>query len=191
MLQTLICVISNAGISPYPQNTLSSDGFATIVIQMAKQKKKPNHGGKTIALNKSARYEYFIEDTLEAGIALLGWEVKSLREGRIQLRESFIMLKNDEAWLFNALITPLLSASSHIVPDAKRTRKLLLHRYQIERLGASVDRKGYAIVPMAMYWKSNRVKLEIGLGKGKQLHDKRSTEKERDWNREKARILKH
>ncbi len=157
---------------------------------MAKQKKKSTFGGATIALNKSARYEYFIEDTFEAGLSLMGWEVKSLREGRIQLKESFIFLKNNEAWLFNALITPLLSASTHIIPESRRSRKLLLHRYQLERLSAAVERKGYTVIPTAMYWKNNRVKLEIGLGKGKQLHDKRATEKERDWNREKSRVLK-
>lgn len=157
---------------------------------MAKANKKAASGGKTIALNKNARYEYSIEDTYEAGLVLQGWEVKSIREGRVQLRDSFVMLQNGEAWLFNALITPLISASTHIIPESKRTRKLLLHNYQIARLGSAVDRKGYTVVPTAMYWKDNRVKVEIGLGKGKQMHDKRATEKERDWNREKSRVMK-
>ena len=159
-------------------------------MQMAKQKKKSSHGGKTIALNKLARHEYFIDDTLEAGMVLQGWEVKSIRDGRVQLRDSFVMFKNGEAWLFNAVITPLLSASTHVVAEATRSRKLLLHGHQLVRLQASIDRKGYTVVPTAMYWKNNRVKLEIGLGKGKQKHDKRSTEKERDWDREKSRMLK-
>ena len=157
---------------------------------MAKQKKKSAHGGKTIALNKNARFEYFIEDTYEAGMVLQGWEVKSIREGRVQMKESYVMLKNGEAWLHNALITPLISASTHIIPESKRDRKLLLHGFQLERMGAAIDRKGYTLVPTAMYWKDNRVKLEVGLGKGKQLHDKRATEKDRDWNREKSRMLK-
>lgn len=172
------------------ENALSSDSSATIVIQMTKQKKKSAPGDKTIALNKTARFEYYIEDTYEAGLVLQGWEVKSLRDGRIQLKESFIQFNKGEAFLFNALITPMLSASTHIIPESKRTRKLLLHAHQISRLLIDVDRKGYTVVPTAMYWKDNRVKLEIGLGKGKQLHDKRSTEKERDWNREKARVMK-
>lgn len=157
---------------------------------MAKTNKKATSGSKTIALNKNARYEYSIEDTYEAGVVLQGWEVKSIREGRVQLRDSFVMLQQGEAFLFNALITPLISASTHIIPESKRTRKLLLHDYQIARLGSAVDRKGYTVVPTAMYWKNNRVKIEIGLGKGKQTHDKRATEKERDWNREKSRVMK-
>lgn len=156
---------------------------------MAKGKKK-KAGSNTIALNKSARHDYQIEQTYEAGISLQGWEVKSLREGRIQLKESYVILQNGEIFLFGALISPLLSASTHIIPDSVRTRKLLLHGYEIARLQGAVERKGYTIVPLAMYWKNNRVKVEIGLGKGKQLHDKRATSKERDWNREKARVLK-
>ena len=116
--------------------------------------------------------------------------MKSIRDGRVQLKEGFIQFNKGEAYLFNALITPLLSASTHVIPESKRTRKLLLHAHQISRLQADIDRKGYTVVPTAMYWKNNRVKLEIGLGKGKQMHDKRSTEKERDWNREKARVMK-
>lgn len=157
---------------------------------MTKQKKKSAPGEKTIALNKTARFEYYIEDTYEAGLVLQGWEVKSIRDGRVQLKEGFIQFNKGEAYLFNALITPLISTSTHIIPESRRSRKLLLHAHQISRLQMDVDRKGYTVVPTAMYWKNNRVKLEIGLGKGKQMHDKRSTEKERDWNREKARVMK-
>ncbi|PID45851.1 MAG: SsrA-binding protein [Proteobacteria bacterium] len=158
---------------------------------MAKKQKKKGHGGLTIALNKVARHDYFIEDTYEAGLVLEGWEVKSLREGKVQLKESYVFLKQGEAWLNNAHISPLNTVSTHITANPLRTRKLLLHVEEIIRLGASVERKGYTVVPLALYWKNNRVKLEIGLGKGKQLHDKRATSKERDWNRDKQRILKN
>jgi len=157
---------------------------------MAKSKKKKGHGGLTIARNKTARHEYFIEDTFEAGVVLEGWEVKSLREGRVQLKESYVMLRKGEVWLSNVHISPLLTASTHITPYPTRLRKLLLHAHEIIRLSAAVDRKGYTLVAMTLYWKKNRVKLEIGLGKGKKLHDKRATEKERTWNRDKQRILK-
>ncbi|RTZ67222.1 MAG: SsrA-binding protein [Aquificaceae bacterium] len=155
-----------------------------------KQKKKKGHGGLTIATNKVARHEYFISDTHEAGLVLQGWEIKSLREGRVQLKESYINFHRGEAWLVGSHISPLLSASTHISPNPTRQRKLLLHDYEIIRLQASVDRKGNSIVPLILYWKNNRVKLEIGVGKGKKLHDKRASSKEQDWNRSKARILK-
>ncbi|MEN9500958.1 MAG: SsrA-binding protein SmpB [Pseudomonadota bacterium] len=157
---------------------------------MAKPKKKSTPGGKTIALNKQVRHEYFIEQTYEAGLVLQGWEVKSLRDGRIQMKESYVILEKGEAFLFGAHITALLSASTHIIPDSRRTRKLLLHAHELSRLNNAVDRKGYTVVPLAMYWKNNRVKVEIGLAKGKQLHDKRDTEKARDWGREKDRLMK-
>jgi len=153
-----------------------------------KQKKQPGSG--TIALNKKARHDYFIENKYEAGIALQGWEVKSLREGRVQLQDSYVYLQNGEAFLIGTLITPLHSASTHIHPDPTRNRKLLLHRRELDRLVGAVERQGYTLVPLAMYWKGNRVKLEIGLGKGKHQHDKRATLKERDWKRDKQRILK-
>lgn len=127
---------------------------------------------------------------MEAGIVLQGWEVKSLRAGRIQIRESYILLKDGEAFLFGALITPLLTASTHIKTDAQRTRKLLLRRSEISRLTGAVERKGYTIIPIAMYWKRGRVKLEIGLAKGKKAYDKRRTEKDRDWQLQKQRLLK-
>lgn len=157
---------------------------------MAAKKKKSKSDSNTIALNKKARHDYFVEEQFEGGLVLEGWEVKSLREGRVQLTESYVLIKDGEAWLFGAHISPLLSASTHVNPDAIRTRKLLLHRKELSKLIGHVERKGYTLVPLAMYWKKGRAKLEIGLAKGKKLHDKRATEKERDWQREKQRILK-
>ena len=157
---------------------------------MAKKKKKTPGGDSTIALNKKARHDYFITDRLEAGIVLEGWEVKSLRAGRIQLRDSYVLIKDGEAWLLGALITPLPTASTHIHPDPTRTRKLLLHRAELDKLVGAVERKGYTVVPLAMYWKRGRAKVEIGLAKGKQSHDKRAVQKERDWQRQKQRLLK-
>jgi len=144
----------------------------------------------TITLNKKAKHDYFIEDRFEAGLVLEGWEVKSLRAGRVQLRDAYILLKNGEAWLLGALITPLPTASTHIQPDAQRTRKLLLHADELSKLIGAVERKGYTLVATALYWKKGRAKVEIGLAKGKKAHDKRATEKERDWQREQHRVLK-
>jgi SsrA-binding protein len=155
---------------------------------MAKAKEKSE--SSTIALNKRARHEYHIDERYEAGLALQGWEVKSLRAGRINLGEAYALVKNGEIFLFGASIPPLLSASTHVVADDRRTRKLLLHRNEIDKLIGAVERKGYTIIPTAMYWKHNRVKVELGLAKGKQDHDKRAAEKERDWNREKQRTLR-
>ena len=147
--------------------------------------------GKTIALNKRARFEYHIEERLEAGIALEGWEVKSLREGRIQFTDSYVLLKDNEAFLFGCLINPLPTVSTHITPDPTRTRKLLLHRREIDRLRGAVDRKGKTVIPTAMYWSRGKVKVEIGIASGKKQHDKRKVQKDRDWDRQKSRILKH
>jgi len=158
---------------------------------MAKKQKKKGHGGLTIASNKVARHEYFIEDTFEAGMVLEGWEVKSLREGKVQLKESYVFLRNGEAFLNNSHVSPLSTVSTHIVANPTRSRKLLLNELELIRLGAAVDRKGYTIVPLILYWKKNRVKLEIGLGKGKQLHDKRAVSKERDSNRDMQREFKN
>lgn len=144
----------------------------------------------TIALNKKARHDYFVESNFECGIALEGWEVKSLRAGRAQLTESYVQLRNGEAWLIGAHISPLPTASTHVQPDPSRSRKLLLHRYELDRLIGAVDRKGYTLVALALYWKSGRAKLDIGLAKGKKQHDKRATQKARDWDRQKSRILK-
>lgn len=157
---------------------------------MAKPKKKTTAPSSTIALNKKSRHDYILEDRLEAGLVLEGWEVKSLRAGRIQLRDSYVILKNGEAWLIGAVITPLPTASTHIQPDPQRTRKLLLHQAELAKLIGAVERKGYTVVPTAMYWKKGRAKLEIALAKGKHAHDKRASEKERDWKREKERIMK-
>ena len=149
---------------------------------------KKNNGG-TIAQNKRARHDYFIEEKIEAGMSLQGWEVKSLRAGRMTLTESYVIFKNGEAFLLGSQIQPLLSASSHVVPEATRTRKLLLSRRDIDRLMGAVNQKGYSCVPLACYWKGPLVKLEIAMVKGKQLHDKRATEKDRDWQRDKSRML--
>jgi SsrA-binding protein len=152
---------------------------------------KKTSATKTIALNKRARYEYAIEERIEAGLALEGWEVKSLRAGHIQFADSYILLKNKEAFLFGTTITPLQTASTHITPDPMRTRKLLLHRRQIDQLMVAVDRKGYTVVPTALYWSQGKVKVEIGMAKGKKEHDKRKVAKDRDWEREKGRLMKH
>ena len=159
---------------------------------MADKKSKNNktQQNATIAVNRQAKHEYFIEERFEAGLVLEGWEVKSLREGRVQLKESYVVIKRGEAWLSGAHISPLLSASTHIKPEAVRSKKLLLNRHELNKLIGSVERKGYTIIPLSMYWKSGRAKLEIGLAKGKQLHDKRAASKDRDWQREKGRILK-
>ncbi len=144
-----------------------------------------------IALNRRARHDYFIEDRLEAGLSLRGWEVKSLRASKAQITESYVVIKNGEAWLLGAHVAPLNTASTHIHADPTRTRKLLLNRAELDRFIGAVERKGYTIVPLALYWKKGRAKLEIGLAKGKKLHDKRATEKERDWQRQKERVLRH
>ena len=152
--------------------------------------KKQKSTSNTIVLNKKARHDFFIEEQFEAGISLEGWEVKSLRAGKVQIRDSYVLLKDAEAFLFGALITPLPTASTHIKPDPQRTRKLLLHRREINKLIGAVERKGYTVVPTAMYWKQGKAKIEIGMAKGKQAFDKRHTEKERDWQREQQRIMK-
>ncbi|MCF6767121.1 SsrA-binding protein SmpB [Thiotrichales bacterium 19S11-10] len=155
------------------------------------KKKKSKHGDSTIALNKKARHDYILEDKFEAGIVLQGWEVKSIRQGRVQIADSHVIVRKGEVWLLNGLITPLHSASSHIVAEPSQTRKLLLNRREINKLMGGVEKEGYTIVPLSMYWKGSRVKVEIALAKGKKLHDKRSSSKERDWQREKERIFKH
>lgn len=155
-----------------------------------KKNKSAKSSSSTIALNKKARFDYHIEETLEAGLALQGWEVKSLREGRVQLKESYVIIQNNEAWLIGAHISALPSASTHINPDPVRTRKLLLHRRELDRLIGAIDRQGYTLVPIALYWKRGRAKLEIGLAKGKKQHDKRAAIKARDWESEKQRVLK-
>ncbi len=144
----------------------------------------------TIARNKKARHEFFVEEKFEAGLALEGWEVKSLREGRAQLTESYVHVRDGEAWLLGAHIAPLTTASTHVHADPTRTRKLLLHRHELDRLIGAVERKGYTLVPLNLHWSKGKAKLDIGLAKGKKQHDKRATEKDRDWKRQQARILK-
>ena len=156
---------------------------------MAKGKKKKT-GGSTIALNKKARFDFFIEDRFEAGLVLQGWEAKSLREKSVQLSDAYVFVKDGEAFASNILITPLATASTHIHPEPTRVRKLLLHKKEIAKLIGAVDRKGYTLVPLALYWVRGRAKLEIGLAKGKQQHDKRAVEKDREWKRDKQRILR-
>ena len=144
----------------------------------------------SIAQNKKARYNYFIEERFEAGLALEGWEVKSLRAGKAQLTESYVIVRNGEISLLGAHLTPLSSASSHISADPTRTRKLLLHRKEIDRLSGLVERKGFTLVPLELYWARGRAKLAVGLAKGKKQYDKRATTKDRDWERDKARAMK-
>ena len=157
---------------------------------MAKKNKKTGKPSSTIALNKKARHDYSIEDTFDAGIVLEGWEVKSIREGRVQMTDTYVMVRGSEIFWLGGQITPLLSASTHVNPEPTRSRKLLLHRREIDKLIGAVERKGYTLVPLKMFWSKGRAKLEIGLAKGKKEHDKRAADKDRDWNREKARILK-
>ncbi len=152
--------------------------------------KKKAQSARIIADNRKSRHDYFIEQKFEAGLVLEGWEVKSLRDGRAQLKESYVVLKHGEAWLIGAHISPLLTASTHIDPDPVRSRKLLLNQRELDKLQSAVSRKGYTVVPVNLHWTRNRVKLEIGLAKGKQQHDKRESDKQRDWQREKGRILK-
>lgn len=155
------------------------------------KKKEEKEAPRLIAANRRARFEYSIENTYEAGISLMGWEVKSLRDGKCQITEAYVVLKNREAFLIGAHFTALTSASTHVRPDATRTRKLLLHERELSQLVGKVERAGYTIVPLDMHWTNGRAKVQIGLAKGKKLHDKRATEKERDWGREKARVMRH
>ena len=152
-----------------------------------KKKKSPNN---RIAANRKATHEFFIEDRYEAGLILQGWEVKSLRNGKANLSDTYVRIIKNEAWILGMNITPLQSASTHIKPDQTRVRKLLLNRKELDKLIGAVERKGYTLVAMSMYWKNGKAKLEIGLGKGKKDHDKRADEKNRDWDRQKARIMK-
>ena len=154
------------------------------------KKKDDNSRGGSIAVNKRARFDYQIDERFEAGIALQGWEVKSLRDGRVSFAESYALLRNGEAFLFGAQISPLLSASTHVITDKLRNRKLLLHKSELNRLVGAVERKGYTVIPLSMYWKGNKVKVELGLAKGKKQHDKRDAEKNKDWERDKGRILR-
>jgi SsrA-binding protein len=144
----------------------------------------------SIADNKKAFHDYFIEEQFEAGIALEGWEVKSIRAGRVQLKEAYVIVKQGEIFLFGAHIGALSTASTHITPEALRTRKLLLNRSEINKLIGKVERAGYTMVPLNMHFKAGRIKVQIGLAKGKKQYDKRETEKKRDWQREQQKIMK-
>jgi SsrA-binding protein len=148
------------------------------------------HDSSTIVFNKKASFNFFLEEKFEAGLVLLGWEVKSLRAGKINIAESHVIIKQGEAWLLGAQIVPLPTASAHSAPDSVRTRKLLLNRKELDKLIGGVERDGYTIVPVSMYWKNNRVKLKIALACGKKTHDKRATIKEREWKRDKERLMK-
>lgn len=144
----------------------------------------------SIAQNKKAFHDYFIEEKYEAGIVLEGWEVKAIRAGRIQLKEAYVIIRNSELYLIGSHVSPLPTASTHINPDPLRIRKLLLHAEQIERLIGKVERAGYTLVPLDMHYKSGRIKLEIGLAKGKKQYDKREAEKRKEWERDKQRLLR-
>lgn len=141
-------------------------------------------------MNRKARFDYSIEETFEAGLSLQGWEVKSLRAGKAQLSESYVHVRGGQAQLIGAHITPLTSASTHVSADPTRTRRLLMHRKELDRLTGLVERQGMTLVPLELYWKKGRAKLAIGLAKGKKQHDKRATLKDRDWKLDKARLLK-
>jgi len=156
---------------------------------MGKSKRRTD-AGNVIALNRRARHDYFLEDTYEAGLVLEGWEVKALRAGRAQIQESYVLIKDREAWLLGAHITPLPSASTHVDPDPRRTRKLLLHRDEINRLIGATERRGYTAVPTRLYWKNAVAKLEVAMARGKRKFDKRAAEKDREWQRQKERLLK-
>lgn len=155
---------------------------------MAKKPNKP--GSNSIVKNRRANFEYFIEETFEAGLSLQGWEVKSLRKGKTNISESYVIFRHGEAYLFKASIQPLDQASSHVINDPSRTRKLLMHRREIDYLFGKVNRAGYTVVCQELYWKGPFVKARIGLARGKNLHDKRKTVQDRDWEIQKARIMK-
>ena len=150
----------------------------------------PMQQSAMIAVNKKVRFDYFVEDEFEAGLVLQGWEIKSLRAGKINLSDAHVIIKYGEAWLLGAQIQPLPTASTHMVPDSIRTRKLLLNRQELSQLIGSVERQGYTLVPLSLYWKRNKIKMKIALAKGKKTHDKRDTIKDRDWQRTRSRIMK-
>jgi SsrA-binding protein len=152
--------------------------------------RKANEAPRVIAENRRARFDYFIEERLDAGLVLEGWEVKSLRAGKAQITESHVYVRDGEAFITGAHINPLTTTSTHVIADPTRTRKLLLNKSEIAHLIGAVERKGYTIVPLELYWQRGKAKLQIGLAKGKKQHDKRATEKDRDWQRDKARLLR-
>ena len=153
-------------------------------------KKKSKLPDNTIATNRVARHNYFIEDDIEVGLVLEGWEVKSLRNRNLQLKESYVLVKDGELWLVGAHISPLSSVSTHVRANPTRARKLLAHRGEIDRLLGMVERKGYTLVALSAYWSRGKAKLKIGIARGKKAHDKRASAKDRDWKRDQERILK-
>ncbi|GEA13128.1 SsrA-binding protein SmpB [Alteromonas sp. KUL49] len=157
---------------------------------MKKNKAKKNPSN-TIALNKKARHDYFLEDKFEAGMELQGWEIKAIRSGKVNISDTYVIIQNGEAFLVGSRISPLNQASTHVICAPERARKLLLNKRELDRLIGARDRQGYSIVATAMYWKKCWVKLEIYLAKGKHSHDKRDTVKDRDWQRQKERVMKH
>lgn len=144
----------------------------------------------TIVTNRKARFDYFIEEDFEAGLVLEGWEVKSLRAGKVNLTDAHVILKRGEAWLLGMQIQPLSTASAHLTPDVTRTRKLLLHRRELGRLLGYIERQGYTMVPLSLYWKRNKVKVNVALAKGKKTQDKREATKDREWQRSRSRLMK-
>lgn len=148
------------------------------------------HSSTTIVVNRKARFDYFVEDEYEAGLVLQGWEIKSLRAGKINISDAHVFVKNGEAWLLGAQIQPLPTASTHMIPEPDRTRKLLLHRRELDRLIGHVERMGFTLIPLALYWSHNKIKIKIALAKGKKMHDKRETSKNRDWQRDHSRLMK-
>ncbi len=157
---------------------------------MAKKKSKSKAGSNTIALNKKARHEYFIDDEIEAGLQLQGWEVKALRQGKANIAESYVYIRNGEAFISGMSITPLQQASTHVVANPTRVRKLLLSRREIDNLFGRINREGMTLTALSLYWSRSWVKLKIGVAKGKKLHDKRTDLKDKDWQRQKARVMK-
>ncbi|MAV33424.1 MAG: SsrA-binding protein [Deltaproteobacteria bacterium] len=153
-------------------------------------KKKPKALDNTIVLNKKARHDYFLQDTFEAGVVLEGWEVKSLRLKKVQLIDSYVLIKDGEAFLLGCNVTPLNTASTHVIADPSRTKKLLLHSKELAKLFIAVQQKGNTCVAVKLYWKGHLIKCQIALAKGKQDHDKRATEKDREWQIDKRRILR-
>jgi SsrA-binding protein len=145
----------------------------------------------SIVQNRKAFHDYFVEERYEAGIALEGWEVKSIRAGQVQLKEAYVIVKGEELFLIGCHITPMNSASTHVLPDPTRTRKLLLHAEEIRKLIGKVERAGYTLVPLDLHYVRGRIKLEMGLAKGKKQHDKRDSEREKDWKREQQRLMRH
>lgn len=183
-----------AGFIPtYKVNCITSKDFTrtiSIISPMKKNKANKNTTG-TIALNKKARHDYFLEDKFEAGMSLQGWEIKAIREGKVNITDAYVIIQNGEAFLVGSRISPLSQASTHVICEPERARKLLLSRRELDRLMGARDRQGYSIIATAMYWKKCWVKLEIYLAKGKHSHDKRDTVKDRDWQRQKERVMKH